>query len=913
MNKASTESGNLKNEPLAIIGIGCRFPGGAGSPGTYWKMLLEGTDAVTEVPPDRWDVDAWVDSDPDTPEKMCCKHGSFVDDVRMFDAEFFNISPREATLMDPQQRLLLETGWEALENAGVAANRLTGSRAGVFVGISTNDYSEVIAGEMGATGNASAGTGNSAAIAAGRISHFLGLTGPAVAIDTACSSSLMAVHLACQSLRNNECELALAGGVNLMLTPTVTGNLDQAGRLSQQGVCRTFDASADGYVRGEGAGMVALKRLSDAQKHGDPIVAVVRATASNQNGQRSELTDSKGTAQQELIARTLESAGLTPADIDYVETHGIGIARDDQSELEALGSVFGGARDGAEPLRIGSVKTNIGNLEAAAGIAGLIKTALALQREEIPPHLHFVEPSRLVDWGDNSLCVPTEPTAWSRGERRRIAGVSSFGLSGTNAHLLLEEAPAEVRAEPEWSRPRHLLALSARNEEGLHQVIAEFETCLQDLPDQDFADACYTAGFGRSKFDCRLALPASNREEAIKTFGLILAGKRAPGAIRNELRGEEPVPVAFLFTGQGSQSEGMGRELYETNPVFRCALDRCDELLRDHLEHPLLSVIYPESDGAGLLNETAYTQPALFSMEYALAEMWKGWGVAPAMVMGHSVGEYVAACTAGVFSLEDGIKLIAARGRLMQALPRGGEMVALGVEAGRVAPLLQGLEDNVSIAAVNSPSQVVLSGEGDALRQVVAGLDDESIRTTWLTVSHAFHSPRMNPMLEAFGEICSSVTFSPPKLTLISNVSGAVAGPEIQTPEYWTRHVRDAVLFASGVEAVVAAGAAIMLEVGPKPILSGLGQQCVDDPDLAWLPTIRGKADDWTPVLKSLGELFTRGIPVDFEAFDNGYGRRRVVLPTYPFQRRRFWADMATGSAQSSSPMPGDSVSVSAG
>lgn len=881
------------SEPIAIIGMGCRFPNAANSPDKYWEMLRDGKDAVTEIPTDRWDGEKTYDPDPDAPGKIYCRHGGFIDDVQLFDAEFFGIAPREAILMDPQQRLLLETGWEALENAGIAAERLSGSRTGVFVGAFSHDYAEVIANEIGATGDACSETGNSPGVAAGRISSLLGFTGPAMAIDTASSSSLIAVNLACQSLWNHETDAALAGGASLILTPTVTMNLCNARMLSLDGTCKTFDAAADGFVRGEGAGMVVLKRLSDAQADGDPILAVVRAAVSNQNGQNSGLTDPNGPAQRALISRALESAGLKPADIDYIETDGSGTALGDSIELEALGAVFGETRTGTDPLWIGSVKTNIGHLEAAAGIAGLIKVVLSIHQEEIAPHLHFHQPTPRVDWRTNSLRVPSALVAWHRSERRRIAGVSSFGFSGTNAHVLLEEPPVEEPSESAWSRPRHLLALSARNEGGLTQMISDYEAHLRDHPEQKFADVCYTAGVGRSKFDYRLALSAETREKAVDTLELLRSGKRAPDAIRHELIGQESTRVAFLFTGQGSQSAGMGRELYETNPIFRNALDRCDELLRDQLEHPLLSVIYPDVGEDGPLNETAYTQPALFSIEFALAEMWKAWGVKPTVVMGHSVGEYVAACMAGVFSLEDGIKLISARGRLMQALPPGGEMVALSVEAARVTPLLKGLENEVSVAAVNSPRQVVLSGEGDALRGVVAKLEDDNIRTTWLTVSHAFHSPRMIPMLEEFAEICRSATFSPPKLTIVSNVTGKVAGEEIQTPEYWTRHVRDAVLFASGVEAVVAEGARVMLEVGPKPILSNLGKQCVDDPDLVWLPTIKGKADDWTPVLKSLGELYARGVPVDFEAFDKDYGRRRVALATYPFQRERYWAGMA--------------------
>ena len=881
------------SEPLAIVGMGCRLPGGADSPEAYWKVLHEGRDVVTEVPADRWDVDQWYDPDPDAPGKIYCRYGSFVDNVQLFDAQFFRIAPREAMVMDPQQRLLLETGWEALEHAGMDPERLLGSRTGVFIGASTNDYSEVIANEIGDGGDAYVGTGNTASVAAGRLSYLLGFSGPAVAIDTACSSSLVAINLACQSLRNGECDAALAGGVNLMLTPTVTINFCRARMLSPDGSCKTFDAAADGYVRGEGAGMVVLKRLSDALADGDPILAVIRSAAINQDGRSSGLTVPNGSAQQALIRQALESAGMKPTDIDYIEAHGTGTALGDPIELEALGAVFGKARKGSDPLWIGSVKTNMGHLEAAAGITGLIKLVLSLQCEEIPPHLHFREPTKHVDWNSNSLRVPVEAVPWPKGGRRRVAGLSSFGFSGTNAHVVVESAPEIEPTASEWTRPRHLLALSAKTEAALQAMAERYEAHLRSHPEQAFADVCHTAGVGRAKMEYRLAVGAGSREEAVEILEQLRSGQRAPDSLRRGVAARETSRVAFLFTGQGSQFAGMGRGLYETQPVFRRALDRCDEILRDHLEMPLLAAIYPETDRDTPLNETAYTQPAIFALEYALAEMWKAWGVKPAWAMGHSVGEYVAACVAGVFSLEDGLKLIAARGRLMQALPSGGDMVAVAAGIDKVSPLVKGHEDKVSVAAVNSPRQVVLSGEGSALRPIVAILEQDGVRATWLKVSHAFHSSRMEPMLEAFTEMCRSVTFSRPKLTVISNVTGKAAGDEIRTPEYWVRHVRETVNFESGIRAVVAEGARVLLEVGPKPVLTALGQQCVDDSDLVWLSTLAAKKDDWVSVLKSLAELFVRGVPVDFEGFDKELGVRRISAPTYPFQRERYWADMA--------------------
>ena len=881
-----------KNEPIAIVGMGCRLPGGANNPDAFWELLHEGKDAVTEIPSARWDVDHWYDADPEAPGKIYCRYGSFIRDVQTFDAQFFRVSPREAVLMDPQQRLLLETAWEALEHAGIAPESLAGSRTGVFVGSSTHDYSEIVAKAIGISGDPYAGTGNTASVAAGRISFLLGLNGPSLAVDTACSSSLVAVNLACQSLRNGECDAVLAGGVNLILTPSITINFCKARMLSPDGSCKAFDAAADGYVRGEGGGMIVLKRLSDALADRDRILAVVRTAAINQDGRSSGLTVPNGLAQQALIGQALESAGLTPADLDYVEAHGTGTALGDPIELEALGSVFGKARKDSSPLWVGSVKTNMGHLEAAAGVAGLIKLVLSLQHEVIPPHLHFRKPTTHVDWRTNSLRVPTEAVAWPAGDRRRIGGVSSFGFSGTNVHVLVEEAPSPETPQSEWDRPRHLLALSAKSASALDALVASYETYLQCHNDLDIADVCYTAGVGRSHFEHRLALSTSSREEAIEQLGRLRVRQRVDDSARNELTERETARVAFLFTGQGSQFVGMGRQLYDTQPMFRRALDRCDEILREMLDRPLLSLLYPKPGGTSPLDETAYTQPALFALEYALSEMWKSWGIKPAWAMGHSVGEYVAACVARVFSLEDGLRMIAARGSLMQALPSGGAMVALMTDASRVKQAITGLEDMVSLAAVNGPRQIVVSGDQEALQSVVAELEADGIRANWLKVSHAFHSPRMEPMLAEFEEICRQVTYARPRVAVISNVTGRLAGPEIETPEYWCRHLREAVQYASGIEALVAEGARILLEVGPKPILLGLGQQCVDEPELAWFSTLRDDKGDWKPVLASLGELYVRGAPVDFEAFDREFARQKVALPTYPFQRERFWADM---------------------
>jgi len=888
------------------VGVGCRLPGGADTPERFWERLRNGADTVAEVPADRWDVEEYFDPDADAPGKMTCRYGAFFGDAAMFDARFFGISPREAAAMDPQQRLLLETAWEALENGGLAPDRLAGSQTGVFIGLSTNDYAELIVHRIGSSGNTYAGTGTAASVAAGRIAYGLGLQGPCLSIDTACSSSLAALHLACQSLRHRECNAALAGGVNLMLTPTVTINFSKARMLSPDGSCKTFDAAANGYVRGEGAVMILLKRLADAVAAGDPVAAVIHGSALNQDGRSGGLTVPNGPAQQAVIRAALEASGLTPADIDYIEAHGTGTALGDPIELEALGGVFGKARRGLEPVWVGSVKTNIGHLEAAAGAAGLLKTILALQHEEIPPHLHFRRPTPHVDWSALGVRVPIRLVAWPAGRiRPRLAGVSSFGFSGTNAHLVVGEAPRPKQAKRHQERPRHLLVLSAKSPEALQAMLADYQAHLLNHPEQDFADVCNTAGAGRSRFGHRAALQATTAVEAAEKLSRMLAGQAVPGAVRHALDTKSPPRVAFLFTGQGSQYVGMGRQLYETQPVFRRALDRCAEILRSYLDRPLLSMLYPKDGEKSPLDETVYTQPALFAVEYALAQMWRAWGVKPAWTLGHSIGEFAAACVSGVYSLEDGLKLIAIRGRLMQALPRGGAMAAVTAPTAKVLEAVAGREDRISLAAFNGPRQVVLSGEADEIRSLAAELEADGALVHWLTVSHAFHSHRMEPMMAEYVRTCEEVTFSRPRLPIISSVTGRLASDEICTPEYWCRQVRKPVQFAAAAASLVKEGASLMLEVGAKPILTTLGRLCSGGAEAVWLPSLREGHSNWEQVLDTLAALFVHGVPVDFEAFDRGYARRKVSLPTYPFQRRRYWVDMMEAAPEAAGAAPG--------
>jgi acyl transferase domain-containing protein/acyl carrier protein len=885
------KSERAKTEPIAIIGLGCRFPGGSNDPEAFWQMLRNGVDAITEVPLDRWDINAYYDSNSDDPAKgkMYVRNGGFLDRVDQFDPLFFGIAPREAVNMDPQQRLLLEVSWEALEHAGQPPDQLIGSQTGVFIGIMNLDYFQMATAPN--LVDAHTATGNAFSVTSGRLSYILGLQGPSVAVDTACSSSLVAVHLACQSLRMQECNLALAGGVNVMVTPVASINACQARMLSVDGRCKTYDASADGYARGEGCGVVVLKRLSDAIADGDNILALIRGSAVNQDGRSGGLTVPNGPAQQAVIRAALTNAGVEPGQVSYVEAHGTGTSLGDPIELRALGAVLGQRRSPAENLIVGSVKTNIGHLESAAGVAGLIKLVLALQHQEIPPHLHLKNPNPYIPWAELPIKIPTELTPWLPFKGPRIAGLSSFGFSGTNAHLVVEEAPARQHQPMEVERPLHLLSLSAKSEGALQELAHRYETYLKTHPNQNLADVCFTANSGRSHLNHRLAVVAESTVQLCEQLAAFSAGHTPAGVLKCQLQDSRQPKVAFLFTGQGSQYAGMGRQLYDTQPTFRQALERCDAILRPYLQQPLLSVLYPAAGETSPLDQTAYTQPALFALEYALCELWRSWGIEPTAVLGHSVGEYVAACVAGVFSLEDGLKLIGARSTAMQALPLGGEMVAVFAPEARVAAAVAPYAQQVAIAAINSPQNVVISGAGEAVQAVLKELEAEGIQVQSLTVSHAFHSPLMEPMLVAFEQRAGDVAYAEPRIELISSVTGQLARREVVAPAYWRRQVRESVRFAAGMQTLHAQGYELFVEIGPSPVLIGMGRQCLPEGAGIWLPSLRRGQNDWQQLLQSLGLLYVRGVELDWSGFDSNYRCSRVPLPSYPWQRERYWLE----------------------
>ena len=893
-----------KTEPLAIIGMGCRFPGGGNNPEGFWQLLRNGVDAVAEMPQDRWDVEAYYDPDPDVPGKIYTRYGSFLNDIDKFDAEFFNISPREARSLDPQQRLLLEVAWEALENAGQAPDKLAGSQTGVFIGIMTDDYSKLhVKADDPTKIDAYFVTGVNVSFAAGRLSYVLGLHGPSLSIDTACSSSLVAVHLACRSLRSGECDLALAGGVSLILSPELYITLSRFRALSADGRCKTFDAAADGFGRGEGCGVVVLKRLSDAIANGDNILALIRGSAVNHDGPSGGLTVPNGLAQQAMIRQALTDARVRPAEVSYVEAHGTGTSLGDPIEVRALGAVLGEGRAENNRLMIGSAKSNIGHLDSAAGVAGLIKLVLSMQHEEIPPLLHFKQINPHISLNETPVTIPTRRTPWPAGNERRIAGVSSFGLSGTNAHAVVEEAPVAQPRKLEVDRPLHLLSVSAKSEVALKELAGRFERYLTTQSVASLADICFTANTGRSHFNHRLAVVAESSLQMREKLGTFANGQKQPGVMSGQIEGTEKPKVAFLFTGQGSQYVGMGRQLYETQPTFRAALEKCNELLRPHLEQQLLSVLYPESGSSSLLDETAYTQPALFAIEYALAELWRSWGIEPAIVLGHSVGEYVAACVAGVFSLENGLKLIAERGRLMQALPRDGMMAVVFADEERVEAAIAPYFQSVSIAAYNGPKNIVISGERATVQTVIEKLRNEKVKTQPLNVSHAFHSPLMEPMLDAFEQTARQVDYNAPRIPLVSNLTGQMLSfDEIPDTAYWRHHIRQGVRFSATMQTLQREGYTFFLEIGPSPTLLGMGKLCIPDAQQTqvWLPSLRKNITDWQQMLESWGTLYVHGAEVDHAGFEHDYasGRRRVVLPTYPFQRERYWLEGGEKHAQ---------------
>lgn len=889
------------NEEIAIVAMSCRLPGNVHNPKEFWELLERGGDGIVDVPKDRWNADALYDPDPEARGKAYCRKGGFIYPIDLFDASFFGISPREARALDPAQRLMLETSWEALEQAGYSMNQLRGSQTGVFVGIGKgyHEYGLALAGGL-ADLDGYFGTGSAGSTMSGRISYVLGLEGPSLTVDTACSSSLVATHLACNALRQGECDLALAAGVTLILSPDLHVEFSRLRGMSLDGRCKSFSSTADGTGWSEGAAVVVLKRLSDAKRHGDRILAVLRGTAVNHAGHSASLTTPSGPAQQRVIRQALANSNLMPGDIDYLEAHGTGTKLGDPIEATALAAVFGGSRANDKPLWVGSVKSNIGHTQAAAGLAGVIKTVLAMQHGKLPRTLHVAEPSPSVDWASAQMALVQEEQPWFLNGRPRRAGVSSFGIGGTNAHVIVEEAPKQAVFEAKVDAPAPMPAslpflISGFSEAALRKQAERFHLHMGMNIEDRFGDVAYSLATTRTHFRKRLVLLAKDKSELLDALASFArTGKTPIGAARTSSDYTEECRLALLFSGQGSQLPEMGRNLYNVYPVFRAAFDEIVSYFSD-LERPLLDVMWAQagSEEAVLLNRTDFTQPALFALEVALWRLWESWGVKPDLLLGHSIGELAAAHVAGVFELADACRLVAARGRLMQALPRGGAMASLEASGTEVQTAIEklGLSGSVDIAGLNTPRQTVVSGDAESVEKVMAHFAQEQRKTKRLKVSHAFHSHLMDSMLAEFKVLADTIRYAAPQIPLVSSLTGTLAeAGEIARSKYWVRQAREAVRFAAGMRTLYEQGVKTFLELGPQPVLSGLGAACLaDDGPVSWVASLNPDKDDASAIQRSLAELHVLGIQLDWRGYFAPFGGNRVALPSYAFQRERFW------------------------
>ena len=897
------ERSNSNPEPISLIGVGCRLPGKITNTEGLLTALREGRDLITEIPADRWNLEAYYDPDPLTPGKSYVRKGGFIEDINTFDAGFFGISDAEATRMDPQQRIVLQTVWHAVEDAGLSIDELMHSNTSVFLAMmNTNGYSQlkgVYEGPLGITGYDA--LGDAMSISAGRISHFLGLEGPCLTLDTACSSSLVALHLARQSILSGESDMAIVAGVNVMLHPGLHIAFSKVGLMSRIGRCAAFDASADGYIRSEGCMAVVLRRQTQAVEHGDHIYASIVGTAVNQDGHTPALTAPNGRSQEKVIRSALARVGISPDEIGYLEAHGTGTPVGDPIEMSAIINVFAPGRPAEKPLYVGSVKSNFGHIEAGAGLLGLVKAALSLEHEEIMPSLHFTQLNPGINMGHAPIQIATKRIPWPRTEIQRLAGINSFGYSGTNAHTILQEAPpASNVPAPETDhqqREQHggLLLVSAKSAEVLDDLAEKWVEFLGKDGSGTLRDITYSAALNRSQLNHRLAVVympgsvADGKGELKRKLEAWRLGRSPQDLLVGQVlsRTLRSPKVAFMFTGQGAQYAGMGAELYKTEPRFAKTLNKVAAIIDPELGVPLLEILFGEKS-AEFMENTRYVQPALFAIEYALADLLGQWGVKPDYVIGHSIGEIVAACITGMLDLEDAARFVVTRGRLMGALPVGGKMLAIGATVEQVQKWVEGHEAEVSIATVNGPRAVVVSGSAEAVAAIAELASSAGRQIKELEVSHAFHSPLMDPILNELTLAAAAMRTHPARVPIASNTSGDFFSDEPDT-SYWSKQVRQTVLFHAGMKKIIDAGCTLLVEIGPHPALTPAVMTAFDSPSLHTIPTLKRGKNDNANLLASLAALYVEGAALKLDSLFGGPLYQRVSLPLYPFRREKYW------------------------
>ncbi|TVX93376.1 type I polyketide synthase [Paenibacillus agilis] len=884
-------------EDIAIVGISCRFPGGANSPDEYWEVLMKGINGICEMPADRWDVDSYFSDDKEEPGKMYSKKGGFLNvPIDRFDQKFFNISPKEAKSLDPQQRLLLELTWEAFENGGINIAQHYGSNTGVYIGIAGEEYSfaHYKSGDLSKV-DAYSLTGTTFSTACGRISYTFGFEGPSFCVDTACSSSLTALHLASRAIKSGEVDTAVVGAVNLMISPAVHVCFSKLEAISVDGQSKSFDASANGYGRGEGGGVLILKRLSDAIKNNDNILGIVKGTAINQDGKSNGLTAPNGLAQEKVITKALKDAGLNYSDIDYMEMHGTGTKLGDPIEVKAVVNTYGKDRAMDHPLQIGSVKSNIGHLEAAAGVASIIKVLLAFKHEMIPANLNFNEPNPFIPWEKSPVSVIAEHTAWSSDGRLRRVGVNGFGFGGSNAHIILEEPPKRQKPHTKDIDPISIVKISAKNDKSLHENIKNNLEYLKKNSQIPIKDYVHTNNLAKVDFPHRFTVSARNQEELVNRLQAYLDTNNKAGISKRhneKIDMHQETKLVFLFTGQGSQYLGMGKELYDYNPSFKLAFDECDQLFTPYVDKSLVEMIYSDKYSSKDIERTRYAQPLIFSIEYALLKFWESVGVTPEVVLGHSIGEFAAAVAADIMSLEDAVKLVALRGRLMDSAPGTGAMSAIYTNQATIEALIKGYEDKLSIALHNAEESIVISGDLDAVEEVSKEAENRKIKVNRLHVSHAFHSHLMLPILEPFREVAKNeVEFKTSKLNYISATLGrAVDKDELLDADYWTNHIKDRVNFYHALSQLKDVQNTIFLEIGANKTLCSLGKLILNEEKML-LNSLDMKKDAWEQIAHCLGELYCHGVTIHWAGLETSFEQdyNRVTLPTYAFDRESYW------------------------